>query len=175
MSMNKNLALVWVLTLVILLFQAWSAYDSLPDRMPSHFNFQGEPDSYSSKNQFFGTWLFALVLLNVLLPSVHLLIRVVPSTMINVPHREYWLATSDRKREVAAKMANLMVAMAIGLNLIFFLLLESIRSYTLTGTASMPFWTPLVILPFLIIVPLLFVFRMFRVPPSEPGPAHYGR
>jgi uncharacterized membrane protein len=168
--MNKNLALVWVLTLVILIFQAWSAYDSLPERMPSHFNFQGEPDSYSSKNQFYGSWLFALVLLNVLLPSVRLLIRIVPTSMINVPHREYWLANPERKHQMAAKMTNLMVGMAIGLNLIFFLLFESIRSYTLTGEASLPFWTPLLILPLLILLPLVFVFRMFRVPEQKmPG------
>jgi uncharacterized membrane protein len=162
--MNKNLALVWVFTLVVLLFQAWSAYDTLPERMPSHFNFQGEADGYSTKSQFYNLWFFALALLNILLPSVNLLLKVVPVSMINIPNREYWLKAPDRKQEVIAKVTNLMVALAVCLNVMFFLIFESIRSFALTGKASIPMWAPFALLPLIMAGPIVYLYRAFRVP-----------
>ncbi|MFZ1682628.1 MAG: DUF1648 domain-containing protein [Candidatus Zixiibacteriota bacterium] len=165
--MNKNLALVWIFTFVVLVFQLWSAYDTLPERMPSHFNSQGEADGYSTKSQFYSLWFFTLALLNILLPSVNLLLKVVPSSMINIPNREYWFAVPDRKREVIAKMTNLMVALAVCLNVMFFLIFESIRSFALTGTASVPIWAPFALLPIIMVGPIVYLYRTFRVPTAR--------
>jgi uncharacterized membrane protein len=162
--MNRNLALVWVFTLVVLLFQAWSAYDTLPESMPSHFNVQGEADGYSTKSQFYGMWIFTLALLNILLPSVKLLLKIVPTSMINIPNREYWLKAPDRKQEVIAKVTNLMVALAVCLNVMFFLIFESIRSFALTGKASIPMWAPFALLPLIMVGPIVYLYRAFRVP-----------
>ena len=164
--MNKNLALVWVFTLIVLFFQAWSAYDSLPEKMPSHFNFQGQADGYSTKSQFYTLWIFTLALLNTILPSVKLILKVVPSSMINIPNREYWLGVPGRKQEVIANMTNLMVALAVCINIMFFLIFESIRSFALTGTASIPMWAPFALLPLIMVGPIVYLYRAFRVPTS---------
>ncbi|MDA8354061.1 MAG: SdpI family protein [Firmicutes bacterium] len=42
---------VLILGMIPLVF-AWTVYDQLPERIPSHFNLSGEPDDYSDKATF---------------------------------------------------------------------------------------------------------------------------
>jgi uncharacterized membrane protein len=162
--MNKKLAFVWVFLILLLLWQVWSAYGQLPERMPSHFNLQGEPDAYASKSEFLKAWLLAMVVLNALVPLCRLILALVPRSMINVPNRSYWLTTPERRREVAFKMTNLMAFVFSVLDLMFLIIFESIRSYAMTGKAIVPLWTPMLLLPIVFVFPMVYVFRTFRVP-----------
>ena len=77
-----------------------SLWSRLPDAMASHFGFSGRADSYMSKEGFFlvmllvGGGALAAVSAN---PA---LIRRLPSGLVNIPNRKYWLA-NDERREIA--------------------------------------------------------------------------
>jgi uncharacterized membrane protein len=164
--MNRNLTLIWIITLVLLLWQAWGAYDQLPPQVPSHFDFHDQPNGYSDKGSFFRTWLLAILVLNALVPGVRLLLSKVPASTINVPHREYWLATPERRAVLVGKMSNLMAFSITGVNIMLFLIFRSIVSYTLTRHTGMRLWYPMLIVPVIVVGPIIYILRTFRIPDS---------
>ncbi len=165
--MNRNLTLIWILTLVLLLWQAWGAYDQLPEQVPSHFDFHDQPNGYSSKGSFFRTWLLAILVLNALVPGVRLLLSHVPASTINVPNREYWLATPERRTVVVSKMSNLMAFSIAGVNVMLLLIFRSIVSFALTGHTGMPLWYPMLIVPVIVVGPIIYILRTFRIPEAR--------
>lgn len=165
--MNRNLGLIWIFLLLLLLLQVWSAYGELPERMPSHFNLQSQSDAFAPKGQFLRTWLLSILGLNAIVPLCRLIFAIVPFSMINVPNRSYWMTTPERRREVAVKMTNLMAFVFSLLDVMLLLIFESIRSYAMTGKASIPLWTPMLLLPVIFVFPLVYTFRTFRVPSSR--------
>jgi hypothetical protein len=83
-----------LLYLCFLGYWAWS-FSQLPERIATHFNLSGQPNGWMSRaaNQ----WL--VLLLSLFFPSFVVLLsyvaRFVPG-IVNVPHREYWLAPERR-------------------------------------------------------------------------------
>jgi uncharacterized membrane protein len=97
---------------LILLLAAWvfSAadfayyYDQLPPRMACHFDLQGNANGWMTKQQFFGFDQIIFAVLAVVLTVVTWLLRAVPSSSINVPHKEYWLAP-EREAELVRPLS----------------------------------------------------------------------
>ena len=95
--------LLWIPVLIlILLYQCflgcwlWSG-SQLPDRVATHFNGSGEPNGWMSRsaNQMFMlAFGLAFPLFVVLLCY---LTRLLPSGLVNIPRRDYWLAPERRK------------------------------------------------------------------------------
>lgn len=71
-------------------------YAALPDTVASHFDASGQPDDWMSKSGFLAVYFALLGLLAVLFIGLPLLIRRLPDSMINVPHKKYWLAPERR-------------------------------------------------------------------------------
>ena len=72
-------------------------YALLPARMASHFAAHGEVTAWQSKEQFFMTMVVAVGVSFVVGFVVPLLIGVLPANMVNLPHKEYWLAAERRQ------------------------------------------------------------------------------
>lgn len=91
--METSRALVWLL-LALALAQALYFYPQLPPRVASHFDASGQPNGWMSKQAF--AVVNALVLL--LLALLFLLPAAIrwPDSLVNLPHREYWLAPERR-------------------------------------------------------------------------------
>jgi hypothetical protein len=69
----------------------------LPDRVASHFDFEGQPDGWMSR---FTTLLFMAVfgiVFPLLLPALFYGIRHLPDSALNLPDRGYWLAPERRE------------------------------------------------------------------------------
>lgn len=76
----------------------------LPARVATHFNWQGQPDDWMDRS----THLIFITALGLLLPlfilGIFAMTRWLPSSMINVPHRNYWLAPKQRSETNAYLM-----------------------------------------------------------------------
>lgn len=78
---------------------AWSA-PQLPETVATHFNAHGEPNGWMSRsaNQMF------MLLVGLCFPLLIVLLccatRFMPSGLVNIPHRDYWLAP-ERRRETS--------------------------------------------------------------------------
>lgn len=68
----------------------------LPDRVATHFDIQGNPDSWMNKTSATVVMLAVQVGLPWLLVGVAQLTRYLPAALINIPRREYWLHTDRR-------------------------------------------------------------------------------
>jgi hypothetical protein len=75
---------------------AWSG-DQFAERVATHFNVSGEPNGWMSRSEnqkFILLFGLAFPCFVVLLCSI---VRFLPVSVINVPHREYWLSPERRK------------------------------------------------------------------------------
>src|SRR5690606_13247496 len=90
---------------------AWAA-ERLPARVASHFNAAGVPDNWMSREAHL--WLMAAfgVGLPLALAAMFYGVRYFPVSIVNLPHREYWLA-EERRAETSARIFQMGLWMAL--------------------------------------------------------------
>lgn len=100
--------IVYFLMVVAGLFQWVRFYPLLPERMASHFGYDGTPNAWQPKDAFF---LLMLVVVGLTFFGAFLtprFIAALPDKRINLPHKDYWLAPARREETfhfIAAQMA----------------------------------------------------------------------
>lgn len=80
-------------------------YPLLPDRMAVHFNASGNADGWGTKDHFFLTIETLFSLLVVLFLALPLVLYRTPNSLINLPHKDYWL-TPDRREHTIGRLVN---------------------------------------------------------------------
>ena len=73
-----------------------SYYSQLPDVVQSHFNREGMPNGWQSKPVFFFFFLGATVIATLITFGLPAIIRSMPTEIINLPHKAYWLSPQRR-------------------------------------------------------------------------------
>lgn len=68
------------------------ALPRLPDKIASHFNAAGVVDGWTTKDQFFKIWSFAVLGLGGVFAIVTLFMMLAPAKSMNLPRRDYWMA-----------------------------------------------------------------------------------
>lgn len=88
-----------VLLAVTVLFAVQLAvyYPHLPDTVASHFDAAGRPDGHSSKQSLLAVTLILGAGILLLFLGLDWLVRRLPASMVNLPHREYWLGPERRE------------------------------------------------------------------------------
>lgn len=99
-----NPRLPWILFAMLLVFASfsWRAdYHALPDRVASHFDTNGDPNGWMTKDHFLAlnVALVGLAALVGLLPPF--LVAKVPPALINLPNKAYWLAPERHAETVS--------------------------------------------------------------------------
>lgn len=82
--------------------QCFYYYPLLPQRMASHFDGSGNANGWSSKESFFGLFLVLAVVMSLVFFALPKWLRRIPASLINIPHRDYWLST--QRKELALEM-----------------------------------------------------------------------
>jgi len=85
---------VWLISLLVALMAAHALYhySILPDRMPTHFGFSGEPDAWGPKTVFFLWYFIATVVLAGIHAAAHYAFSPKHTSWLSIPDKEYWLA-----------------------------------------------------------------------------------
>jgi uncharacterized membrane protein len=86
---------------------------TLPERVASHFALDGAADGWTSRTSLFVLGAVLLAFLVALFAGLPALVRVLPTSLINLPHREQWLAPQHREatlESLSARMAWMGVA-----------------------------------------------------------------
>ena len=87
---------VFIIVLLLCIFETARLWFLSPARMASHFDIQGNPNAYASRLQFFSFQVqTALVVIGLAL-VMQILVLVVPVNLMNLPSREYWIAPEHR-------------------------------------------------------------------------------
>jgi uncharacterized membrane protein len=92
--MNRSAVLLGVFGLVILIAAADVAwlYPQLPERVATKFGGGGQPVAWSTRTGFLTAHLVSFSLTALLMLGLRFALPWIPVSMINLPHREYWLA-----------------------------------------------------------------------------------
>lgn len=178
--MSRLLKILWPLSVAALVVQAVYYYPLLPERIASHFDMKGNPNGWSSKESFLVLWYLMIVFLNVWVPLVGVLVRKLPPSMINIPHREYWLATEERKARVREAVFVMMAGIFAGVNLLLAVVFRQLARFNLGQAARADGQIIWVILPVIIVFAIAYPLVQFRVkkersevyPGHRPGPTN---
>ena len=81
-----------VLLAALAVVQTFYYYPILPNTVASHFDGAGRPNDWMTKQVFFGFYLGMIALMLI----IFFVIPRFPKYLINIPNRNYWLATERR-------------------------------------------------------------------------------
>ena len=93
---QKYINLSFLVLMIFAIYFVTSSSANLPPRMASHFNAEGIADGFMSKESYTYTMLAVVVGVPGLLALMPLVLGKLPPSLINIPHREYWLAPENR-------------------------------------------------------------------------------
>ena len=74
----------------------------IPEILGSHFVRGGFVNGWQTKAAFFSTELAMILLATVVSFGIPRIIAAVPVSLINLPHKEYWLLASERREDTLA-------------------------------------------------------------------------
>ncbi|MEM7135219.1 MAG: DUF1648 domain-containing protein [Myxococcota bacterium] len=154
---------------VLVVWRVASVWSSLPDTVASHFAASGEPNGFMSRAGFF--WVMGLVGGGTiaLLFAAPMFLRKLPTHMINVPNRDYWLATDARRIEALDRLASYLgwMAMATAALLAVAIELAVEANVHRTGFASGPFLVCLGAYFVVVLAGTIIKMRVLAEPPQE--------
>ncbi len=129
----------WVLLalVVLALVQIQHYGPILPDRVASHFDGSGRANAFQDKAAFMRFYMGLVVLLAAVFGLMPKLIRRLPSSMINLPNRDYWLAP-ERREETLDVLDDRMAWMGVLVLALVTGLMELTFRTNLTGNPSLP-------------------------------------
>ncbi len=163
MKENNFFRAAIVLFVLSMVGYVW-AYQSLPLRYPSHFNFDGVPDGWTDKNLF--SWFIIPAISLALLSFMYFitpLFRKYPQ-FINIPGKEKFLELSDERKEPVFKLAeNLMGMIAIVEQLLFLYIQYAMWSAALSPGNMMPPHSTLIIIGHSVFVLGIVIFYLVKI------------
>ncbi|MCC7403639.1 MAG: DUF1648 domain-containing protein [Bdellovibrionales bacterium] len=114
--MRKNEYLFWIIFVTSVVHHFWIARD-LPEVVASHFGQNGLANGYSSKQGHLYAMMVLYALMALSFGILPVLFRWIPTRLINLPHREYWLAP-ERREASLGRLRDWMAMM--GVSVFFF-------------------------------------------------------
>lgn len=79
-----------------------ATYRQLPLRVASHFGADGVANGWSSRESYVWTLIAIVTVCTLTMMGISAIIRITPTNLVNLPHREYWLAPERREATIAA-------------------------------------------------------------------------
>lgn len=136
-------------------------YERMPETVASHFDANGNADGWSSREGF-ATMMIALHLfVATVFGFIGAMLPRIPDSLINVPHKDIWLAP-ERRAESLAWMTNRLAWMGAVVQALFCAVTQlSLRS---SGNAekAMPPWTHWALLAGFFAFTGIWLVRFFR-------------
>ena len=159
--------LIVVTALIGSILQAVFFWPHLPNEVASHFNATGQTDGWMSKTAFVALTLLIQIGLAAMMLGFGWLIKVLPTSMINIPNREYWLADERREQtlgESESLMAWIAAGTAVFMMVIFYLTFDA-NVGEKKGLNSSASWScAIVYMVGLLVFCVMRLKKYFRVP-----------
>ena len=119
--------LSWLGVLAFLLY----IYYYLPEQIAIHYNEEGVPDNFLSREVFFYVVAGFTMLLNVVLSLIGRMLLGLPGAVLPVPNRNFWLADAERREHLMYVLRNWVNSFAAALNVfILMMLFVTLRLHT---------------------------------------------
>jgi uncharacterized membrane protein len=164
--------IVLALLAVLAIVQVAVLGPRLPDPTASHFGLDGRADGWMPRGSFLVFYMVTIVVLTAMILGLSWLSRRLAGTMLNIPHRDRWLAPEHRDatlRFLASQMewiAVVVLATFIGI----FQLAAIANAATPARIAPAALWGLLAATVVGALVPALRIRIRFRRPPQDSAP-----
>lgn len=157
----------WLIVLLCTLFvsaEYFYYYAELPDKMASRFDAQGQPIGFMAKDRFIGfmagTWILLLVVLALPMAFVSRM----PDSLLNLPHKEYWLAP-ERSESTRNRLGSCMNWISASTFLFMAYMFHGVLLANLPPHPPLTAWAALVVyLAFIFLLVGFLMWRFWRVP-----------
>ena len=156
--MDRKTLLIWlnIGLLILAWIMALSSYDSLPERIPTHFNFKGQPNAWGEKSPYIFFMLPVVQSLIVLL--IFILLRY--THLYNFPQKKEVRNWPDKYRQPVYDFLKLfMLLIALLLNIMFLIIQKMIIDSSKAGEMN-PYQTWFMLIITFMWLPLIIVFFM---------------
>lgn len=155
---------LWGASLGAAVIQAAWAYPDLPERFASHFDASGQPNGWSTKGMFYAIWALCVVAANIAPLTVGGMIRSLPASIVNMPRKDYWFATPERKEQAIGVLEATLCWGLFFVNLILLMAFNGVWSHAKGGpfVFSVPFFVAMFAATILTV--LIYPFVGLRVP-----------
>jgi uncharacterized membrane protein len=142
-------------------------WSDLPPLMASHFGASGLPNGWMSRDSFFMTMGVVGGGTTALLMLLPLLFRALPTELINLPNKEYWLSR-ERRGETLDRLAAFMAWFGFATAALLALVLELAVAANLAQTPldNATFIVGMALYVAALLVLVVATFRAFRMPPT---------
>lgn len=112
----RNIAIALLILWFLALAQNAWYWQNLPERVATHFNAAGKPDGWMGRDAATMMMIGLQTLMPLLFVAIAYMLYFIPPSMINIPHREFWLHP-DRRQASISFVARSTAAFSLGLSL----------------------------------------------------------
>jgi uncharacterized membrane protein len=139
-----------------------SVYPRLPDRIPMHFNFAGQPDRWSGR----GGLILLPVLAIVMTAVLYLVVRLTPKwaanpRYLNIPHKtEFLRLPAEKQAPYWNVYREFFAALAAAMNLLFYLIVRATARIAAGAADLLPFR---LMMPALVAIALVMAYYLWRL------------
>ncbi len=131
--MKRVLQAAFLILALAAIAQGLWQYSRLPERVAAHFDFSGHANGWMTRGTFLGWQVGTLLFLTVLFEGIALLQSRLPADLINIPHRDYWLAP-ERRAATDAWISSLVLLPGCLLMIFFMALFHLVYRTNVDGT-----------------------------------------
>jgi hypothetical protein len=93
---KQSLQILFLLLALAVIAQALWQHDRLPARVATHFNLAGQADGWMSRDNQTKAHIGLVLFIALMLEGLARLSPRLPDGLVNLPHRDYWLAPERR-------------------------------------------------------------------------------
>ena len=138
----------------------------LPRSVASHFDAAGNPNGWMSKESFVAFYGAFIALFLLLAFGTHVLVRRIPTSLVNLPNRDYWLA-AEREAQARTDLAEMTSWVFAGMLVFFVIVFQLVFEANMGYTRNLPmswFWPILGGFIVFVIGWVVKLYSRFRLP-----------
>ncbi len=123
---KRIINIAWLSLFLLLLAILALMSPVLPDPMATHFDFAGKPNGWQDKSAYLSTMLTIGLVTNAIFLSTAYFMRFIPGSMINLPRKDFWFSTPERKARAMEKLKLVMGVPGVMVNFILCLAQQAV-------------------------------------------------
>lgn len=159
----KIMNLIWLAFFLFFGFKMYSEFNTLPAVFATHFNINGTPNGWQSKEFFYIFYGVISILNNLMVLFLSIYIKKIPVAYINIPRKDIWFSTAELKALAYERLRVVLATTGVFLNLVLLLAFEIIVGAA-SAKPNISVNQMMVIILIVTIIFLIFVFRVCRLP-----------